>query len=128
MALLHDLPIVGLIAGHGCIAIFVIITLESAGVPCPGETVLISSAVYAGSTGNLNIVLVIAAAAGAAILGCWAGRRWGMPLLLRYGHVIALDHGLPKLGQYLLRAQGGKIVFSGRFTRAASPPSTRRAA
>lgn len=88
---------------------------------------LISSAVYAGSTGNLNIVLVIAAA-GSAVLGSWAGRRWGMPPLLRYGHVIALDHGLPKLGHYLLRAHGGKIVFSGRFTRAASPPSTRRAA
>ena len=120
MAFLHDLPIVELIASYGYIAIFVIIALESAGVPCPGETVLISSAVYAGSTGNLNILLVIAAAAGAAILGdnvgYWAGRRWGMPLLLRYGHVIALDHGRLKLGQYLFREHGGKIVFFGRFT------------
>jgi membrane protein DedA with SNARE-associated domain len=111
MAFLHDLPIAELIANYGYIAIFVIITLESAGVPCPGETVLISAAVYAGSTGNLNIGLVIAAAAGAAILGdnvgYWAGRRWGMPLLLRYGHLIALDHGRLKLGQYL---------FFGRFT------------
>ena len=106
---------------------------------------LISAAVYAGSTGNLNIGLVIAAAAGAAILGdnvgYWAGRRWGMPLLLRYGHLIALDHGRLKLGQYLFRQHGGKIVFFGRFTamlrayaavlagvnrwmRAASSPST----
>ncbi|MCX4197688.1 DedA family protein [Methylobacterium organophilum] len=120
MAFLNDLPIADLIANYGYIAIFVVITLESAGVPCPGETVLISAAVYAGSTGNLNIGLVIAAAAAAAILGdnvgYWAGRRWGMPLLLRYGHLIALDHGRLKLGQYLFRQHGGKIVFFGRFT------------
>ncbi|MCJ2005562.1 DedA family protein, partial [Methylobacterium sp. J-092] len=61
MSFLHELPIADLIASYGYVAIFVIITLESAGVPMPGETVLISSAVYAGSTGNLNIALIIAA-------------------------------------------------------------------
>jgi membrane protein DedA with SNARE-associated domain len=120
MSFLHELPIADLIASYGYVAIFVIITLESAGVPMPGETVLISSAVYAGSTGNLNIALIIAAAAAAAIigdnLGYWVGRRWGMPLLLRYGRMIALDHGRLKLGQYLFREHGGKIVFFGRFT------------
>ncbi len=39
-----------------------------------------------------------------------------MPLLLRHGHLIALDHGRLKLGQYLFREHGGKIVFFGRFT------------
>ncbi len=120
MSFLHDLPIADLIAHYGYLAIFAIITLESAGVPLPGETALISASVYAGSTGRLEIGLIIAAAAGAAILGdnlgYWAGRRWGMPLLLRYGHLVALDHGRLKLGQYLFRAHGGKIVFFGRFT------------
>ncbi|TXM98235.1 DedA family protein [Methylobacterium sp. WL103] len=120
MSFLHELLIADLIASYGYVAIFVIITLESAGVPMPGETVLISSAVYAGTTGNLNIALIIAAAAAAAIigdnLGYWVGRRWGMPLLLRYGRLIALDHGRLKLGQYLFREHGGKIVFFGRFT------------
>ncbi|GLS53945.1 DedA family protein [Methylobacterium gregans] len=120
VSFLHDLPIADLIASYGYIAIFAIITLESAGVPMPGETALISSAVYAGSTGQLNIGLIVLAAASAAILGdnlgYWAGRRWGMPLLLRYGHLIALDHGRLKLGQYLFREHGGKIVFFGRFT------------
>lgn len=120
MSFLHDLPIADLIASYGYLAIFAIITLESAGVPMPGETVLISSAVYAGSTGQLHIGLIVLAAASAAILGdnlgYWAGRRWGMPLLLRYGHLVALDHGRLKLGQYLFREHGGKIVFFGRFT------------
>ena len=76
MAFLNDLPIADLIANYGYIAIFMIITLESAGVPCPGETVLISAAVYAGSTGNLNIGLVIAAAAAAS----GSGSRWRIAL------------------------------------------------
>lgn len=120
MSFLQGLPISDLIAHYGYLAIFVVIALESAGVPMPGETILISSAVYAGSTGQLNIALIVAAAAAAAILGdnvgYWVGRRWGMPLLLRYGHLIALDHGRLKLGQYLFREHGGKIVFFGRFT------------
>ena len=120
MSFLQGLPIGDLIAHYGYLAIFVIITLESAGLPLPGETILLTSAIYAGSTGGLNIVFVVAAAAAAAILGdnlgYWVGRRWGMPLLIRYGHLIALDHGRLKLGQYLFREHGGKIVFFGRFT------------
>ena len=120
MSFLHDLPIADLIAHYGYVAIFVIITLESAGLPLPGETVLLTSAAYAGSTGNINIATVVAIAAAAAILGdnagYWVGRRWGLPLLLRKGHLIGLDHGRLKLGQYLFRRHGGKIVFFGRFT------------
>jgi membrane protein DedA with SNARE-associated domain len=120
MSFLHDLPIADLIANYGYIAIFLIITLESAGLPLPGETVLLTSAAYAGSTGNINITIVVAIAATAAILGdnagYWVGRRWGLPLLLRKGHLIGLDHGRLKLGQYLFRRHGGKIVFFGRFT------------
>lgn len=120
MAFLHNLPIADLIAHYGYFAIFIIITLESAGLPLPGETVLLTSAAYAGSTGNINIAVVVAIAATAAILGdnagYWVGRRWGLPLLLRKGHLIGLDHGRLKLGQYLFRQHGGKIVFFGRFT------------
>jgi membrane protein DedA with SNARE-associated domain len=120
MSFLHELPVTELIASYGYLAIFVVIMLESAGVPLPGETILISSAVYAGSTGNLSIFIIVAAAAAAAILGdnlgYWVGRRWGMPLLIKHGHLIALDHGRLKLGQYLFREHGGKIVFFGRFT------------
>ncbi len=37
MSFLHDLPIADLIANYGYLFIFLIITLESAGVPCPGR-------------------------------------------------------------------------------------------
>ena len=47
--------------------------------------------------------------------GYWIGRRYGLPLLQRFGARIGLDQGRIALGQYLFREHGGKIVFFGRF-------------
>jgi membrane protein DedA with SNARE-associated domain len=80
---------------YGYIAIFGIILLESAGIPFPGETILIGAAIYAGSHDTLDIRLIIAAAAGAAILGgnigYWLCRTLGRKALLRWGYLIGLD-------------------------------------
>ena len=43
--------------------------IESIGVPVPGETALIGAALYAGSTGKLEIEWVIAVAIAGAIIG-----------------------------------------------------------
>jgi membrane protein DedA with SNARE-associated domain len=48
-----------LIALHGYWVVFLIVMLESAGVPLPGETILILASGYAGATGQLNLSLVI---------------------------------------------------------------------
>ncbi|ACK50051.1 SNARE associated Golgi protein [Methylocella silvestris BL2] len=108
-----------LIAQHGYWAVFFIVMLESAGVPLPGETVLLLAAGYAGATGNLDIVwVVIAAAAGAIIgdnIGFWVGRTFGAKLLVRYGKFIHLPESRLRLGQHLFEKHGGKIVFFGRF-------------
>ena len=47
-----------LLQSYGYYAVFVFIALESLGIPLPGETTLIAAAIYAGSTGHLNIVVV----------------------------------------------------------------------
>ena len=108
-----------LIAPYGYLAIFAIILLESAGVPLPGETTLVAAAVYTGSHGTLDIRLVIATAAGAAILGdnvgYWVGRTLGRKVLLRWGCWIGLDEHKLDLGEYLFLRHGGKIVFLARF-------------
>ncbi len=108
-----------LIAQHGYWAVFLIVMLESAGVPLPGETALLLAGAYAGATGELNISLIIAMAAAGAIIGdnigFWMGRTWGTKLLLRYGKFIHLPEGRLKLGQYLFASHGAKIVFFGRF-------------
>ncbi len=61
---------------------------ESAGLPIPGETALITAAGLA-ADGRLVLPIVIAIAAAAAILGdtigYWLGRRGGRRLLLRDG-------------------------------------------
>jgi membrane protein DedA with SNARE-associated domain len=103
--------------GYGLILL--VVALESAGVPMPGETVLISASVYAGVNGQMNIALVIGAAAVGAILGdnvgFWIGREAGPPVLKRFGALIGLDERRQRLGQYLFSRHGGKIVFFGRF-------------
>jgi membrane protein DedA with SNARE-associated domain len=108
-----------LVAQHGYWVVFLIIMLESAGVPLPGETVLILASVYAGATGELGLSLIITCAAAGAILGdnigFWIGRRWGARFLLRYGKFIHLPRKRLKLGQYLFARHGAKIVFFGRF-------------
>lgn len=107
------------LATYGYWAVLVIVMLESAGIPMPGETVLISAAIYAGTTHNMHITVVIAAAATGAILGdnvgYWVGREFGSRLIARFGKHIGLDDKRMKLGQYLFQRHGGKIVFFGRF-------------
>jgi membrane protein DedA with SNARE-associated domain len=108
-----------IIAQHGYWAVFLIVMLESGGLPFPGETALILAAAYAGATGNLDLYYVMAAAAAGAIIGdnigFWIGRTWGASLLLRYGKFIHLPERRLKLGQYLFNKHGAKIVFFGRF-------------
>jgi membrane protein DedA with SNARE-associated domain len=74
------------------LTVFTLVLLESAGIPLPGETALIAAAVYAGTEHTMEIGLVIAAAAGGAILddnlGFWIGRKLGRAILVKYGHYI----------------------------------------
>ena len=106
------------VATYGYLAVFVIVALESAGIPMPGETVLVTAAIFAAS-GTLKIYWVIGAAAAGAIIGdnCgyWIGRELGFPLIYRFGHYIRLDEKRLKVGQYLFLKHGGKIIFFGRF-------------
>ena len=65
---------------HGLPLLFLVVMLESFGVPLPGETALIFFGVLA-SRGDYSIEWVIAVAAAAAIvgdnLGYWIIGRWG---------------------------------------------------
>jgi membrane protein DedA with SNARE-associated domain len=108
-----------LVAQYGLYAVFVIVMLESAGVPLPGETALVLASIYAGVTGDLRIAEVIAVAAAGAIIGdnmgFWVGRHFGMPLLKRYGRLIHIDEKRLAFGEAMFRRHGAKIVFFGRF-------------
>jgi membrane protein DedA with SNARE-associated domain len=108
----------GLVHHYGLLALFLIVMLESGGVPLPGETALITAGVFA-SSGNLDITAVIAVAAVAAIvgdnLGYWIGRTGGRRLLERSRRVSRFsDRALPWAEDFF-RRHGPKTIFLARF-------------
>ena len=108
-----------LLTEFGPWAVFILVALESSGIPLPGETILVTAAVLAGRTHEGSILQIIALAAAGAIvgdnIGFWVGREFGLNLLIKHGGRIHLDEGKLKLGQYLFQRYGGLIVFFGRY-------------
>jgi membrane protein DedA with SNARE-associated domain len=108
-----------LIHTYGLVVLFAVVMLECMGVPMPGETALVTAALYAGSTHRFGIASVVLVAATAAIIGdnigYLIGRSIGVRLIARYGKYVRLNELRLKVGQYLFLRHGGKIVFFGRF-------------
>ena len=108
-----------LLGEYGYAAVFLFVMVESLGVPIPGETMLITAALYAGATQKLEIVLVWAFAATAAIvgdnIGYAIGRFGGYRALRRYGSKVGLSEAKLKVGMLVFERQGGKVIFFGRF-------------
>ena len=107
-----------LFAHYGYPIIVLAILGESAGIPLPGETVLLAAGVAA-QRGAMSLPLVWALAAGAAIVGdnvgFWVGHWGGRPLLARYGRVLRVrEKHLQMLDLYYDR-HGAKTVFFGRW-------------
>jgi membrane-associated protein len=102
--------------GYGALA--ALIAGETMGVPLPGESALIVGGVLA-SDGHLQIELVIAVAAGAAIIGdnvgFWIGRRGGRWLLELPGPLRHHRARLLESGEAIFEKHGGKTVFFGRW-------------
>lgn len=107
------------IVAYGYWAVLVAVMLESMGVPFPGETALLAGAIYAGTTGHLDIALVIVAAAAGAIMGdnigYGIGRYGGYPLVARVMRLLHIDARVLKVAQVYFERHGNKTVFLGRF-------------
>jgi membrane protein DedA with SNARE-associated domain len=107
------------ITQHGLPLLFLVVMIESFGIPLPGETALILFGVLA-SEGHYSVVSVIVVAAAGAIvgdnLGYWIiGRVGGHALFDRWGWLKRYaDRVLPRAEQ-LMQKHGGKTVFFGRF-------------
>ena len=104
---------------HGLPLLFVVIALESFGIPLPGETALIFFGLLA-AKGDYDIAIVIAVAATAAIigdnLGYWLiGRLGGRALFRRWAWLNRWsEHVIPR-AERIMKRHGGKTVFFGRF-------------
>ncbi len=107
-----------LLESYGYVVLFILVALESLGIPLPGETALITAAAFAAS-GRMSIFGVVIVAATAAILGdnagYWIGRKGGLPLVRRYGRFLHIDEAGIERARNFFERHGAKTVFIGRF-------------
>jgi membrane-associated protein len=93
--------------------------LESAGLPLPGETVLLLASFLAYSEHELQLpwVIVVGTLASAAggELGFVLGRHGGRPLIERYRHVLSIGAETMLRGDRLFERYGAVTVFLARF-------------
>jgi membrane protein DedA with SNARE-associated domain len=92
---------------------------ENAGLPLPGETILImaSFAAYHGHHLKLPwIILVgICACTVGDNIGYWIGRRGGRPLLEKYKTLFHIHDDTIRAGEDFLRRRGSIAIFVARF-------------
>ena len=114
-----DLTLTNAINTYGAWLVGGAIAAESMGIPVPGETMLVTAAVYAGTSRELSIMHVVLAAVIGAIAGdnagFWIGRTVGFRWVVRHQSRLRLNTRRLKVGQYLFLRHGGKVVFFGRF-------------
>lgn len=104
---------------YGYPVLFAIILIESFGILAPGQTLLITAALLAG-TGRLNIWLVLLTAFSAAVIGdsigYLLGHRGGRRLLLRYGGWVGLNRQrFRRLNKHFGRYGGWFVTFARFF-------------
>ena len=106
-----------LLLDYGLVLLFLLVAIESAGIPLPGETALITAAVLAHDHYGIEWVIVVAAAAAIVgdNIGYWLGRIGGRKFLARFELTRRYaERALPPAERFFKR-HGGKTVFFGRF-------------
>src|SRR5689334_9995584 len=104
---------------HGYWTVGLALLLENAGIPVPGETILLFASFLAQSEHRLSLPLIILVGTVAATLGdnvgYWIGRRGGRPLLDRYRGVFRIKPKHVAQGEKLFEKHGALTVFFARF-------------
>ena len=109
-----------LLLDYGLVLLFAFVAVESAGVPIPGETALITAAQFARPEHHhWSLLSVIVVAAAAAIIGdnvgYLLGRYGGRSLINRWGFIQRYaEKALPPSERFFAK-HGAKTVFFGRF-------------
>jgi len=106
-------------ANHGYLTVAVALLLENAGLPVPGETVLLFASFLAYSEHRLSLPLVILTGVIAATLGdnigFALGHYGGRPLLVRYQRLFRISDAVIDRGERLMQRYGPPIIFVARF-------------
>jgi len=103
--------------GYGAVAAALL--LENAGLPVPGETILLLASFMAYSEHRLQLDFIIAVAISAATvgdnLGFAIGFYGGRPLLERYRQLLHLRPLAIEQGERLFQRYGAVTIFFARF-------------
>ena len=103
---------------YGYWVVFFGVMLENAGIPVPGETILLAAGFFA-ALGHFNIVLVMAIACLGAVLGdnagYFIGRKLGRVTLLRYGRYAGLTPKRLAMFETFFERHGDKTILVARF-------------
>jgi membrane protein DedA with SNARE-associated domain len=105
-------------AHYGYWVVFFGVMLENAGVPVPGETILLAAGFFA-AQGHFHLWEVMTIAALGAVLGdnagYWIGHRLGRVTLERYGRYVGLTHARVLHMDRFFTAHGNKTILVARF-------------
>ena len=103
---------------YGYWAVFFGVMLENAGLPVPGETILLVAG-YFSATGEFNIWLVILIAATGAVIGdnigFAVGHHYGRGFILRVGKYLRLTLKRFEHMENYFKSHGNKTILVARF-------------
>ena len=104
---------------YGYWTVAIVLLLENAGIPVPGETALLFAGFLAFSEHQLQlryiILLGIVAATLGDNLGYYLGLRGGRPLLMRYRRLFRIRQSTIEKGEEVFRRHGAVTIFFARF-------------
>jgi len=104
---------------YGYWAVGVALLLENAGIPVPGETILLLASFMAYSEHDLRLSWIIVVATVAATvgdnLGFAFGYHGGRPLLARYQSLFRIQKSTIERGESLFERYGAATIFFARF-------------
>ncbi len=104
---------------YGYWTLAIALLLENAGLPVPGETVLLFASFLAYSERELHMPYIILVGIAAATLGdnigYAIGHRGGRPLLDRYAHWFRIRPRTIARGERLFSRYGATTIFFARF-------------
>ena len=104
---------------HGYWTLAITLLLENAGIPLPGETMLLFASFLAFKHQQLSLGLIILVGTAACTLGdnigYWIGNRGGRPLLHRYQKVFWISDERIARGEKMFDRFGPATVFFARF-------------
>jgi membrane protein DedA with SNARE-associated domain len=108
-----------LLADLGYWAVVVGLLGENAGLPLPGENVLVFAAFLAYKYGHLHFSWILVAGTMAATagdnLGYWLGRTAGFHSFRKLQHFFHLDDADVTAGEDLIARRGAETIFFARF-------------